>query len=245
MNRGNPSVLIVDDEVDICRNYADIFTDLGYQVDFAHGGVPALDLVRKRPYDLAVLDLTMPGMDGLTLYREIKKLRAGTLAIIVTGYATSATAEEALAAGAIGVLPKPVDLPKLLELLAQALEQPLVLIVDDDEDLCADLWDLMRERGYRVCVAHDESKAADLLEGREYAVVLIDMKFPTGDGQTVFRLAKRTNPEARTIAITGFRSGTERRVQQLVAEGADAACYKPFDVRALLTTIDRLSGWKG
>lgn len=69
----------------------------------------------------------MPGMDGLTLYCEIKKPRADTVAIIVTAYAGSGTAEEALAAGAWQMLPKPVDLPKLLGLVGTALEEPLIL----------------------------------------------------------------------------------------------------------------------
>jgi two-component system, NtrC family, response regulator HydG len=69
------------------------------------------------------LDLKMPGMDGLTLYWEIKKLRPETHAIIITGFATSAIAEEAQAAGAI-LLAKPPDLPELVELIAQSLGQP-------------------------------------------------------------------------------------------------------------------------
>ena len=73
MNRDNPSILIVDDERDACLNLADIFTDLGYRVDIAHDGWSALELLQKRPYDVALLDLKMPGMDGLTLYRRIKK----------------------------------------------------------------------------------------------------------------------------------------------------------------------------
>ena len=56
----------------------------------------------------------MPGMDGLTLYREIKKQRAGTVSLLVTAFAGPATAEEALSAGAWKVLAKPVDFPKLL-----------------------------------------------------------------------------------------------------------------------------------
>src|SRR4051812_29650663 len=156
MNTNNPAILVVDDEVDTCHNLSDILTDLGYRVDTAHDGPSALELVRKTNYDIALLDLKMPGMDGLTLYREIKKLRAGTEAIVVTAYASSATAEEAVSAGAWQVLSKPVDLPKLMGLVDEALGQPLVLVVDDDPDLCANLWDLLRERGYRVAVAHDE-----------------------------------------------------------------------------------------
>src|SRR5436190_21844803 len=93
-----PTILVVDDEVDTCHNLSDILTDLGYRVDMAHDGLSALELVRQNHYDLALLDLKMPGMDGLTLYREIKKLRAGTVAIVVTAYATSGTAAESLAA---------------------------------------------------------------------------------------------------------------------------------------------------
>ena len=132
-----PSILLVDDDEDICENMADIFTDLGYDVDVAHEGRTALELVRGRPYDVALLDLKMPGMDGVTLYREIKKVQAGMVAFLVTAYAGASTAEEAVAAGMWQVLPKPVDLPRLLRLIAEVLERPLVLVVDDDEDLCA------------------------------------------------------------------------------------------------------------
>src|SRR5438046_769744 len=156
-----PHLLVVDDGEDTCRNLSYIITDLGFRVDVAHDGPSALKLVKRNPYDVALLDLKMPGMDGLTLYREIKKLRAGTVAIIVTAYASSATAAEALAAGAWQVIPKPVEVTKLLPLVEEVLGQPLVLVVDDDHDLCATLWDLLRERGYRVCLAHHEREAAE------------------------------------------------------------------------------------
>jgi two-component system, NtrC family, response regulator HydG len=74
------SILLVDDDIDICANMADILGDLGYRVEAAHDGPSAPELVRNRPFDVALLDLRMPGMDGLTLYREIKMVRAGTAA---------------------------------------------------------------------------------------------------------------------------------------------------------------------
>jgi CheY-like chemotaxis protein len=240
-HNGTPSLLVVDDDVDTCRNLSDILTDLGYQVDTAHDGPSALDMVQKKRYDIALLDLKMPGMDGLELYRRIKELNAGTVAMVVTAYASSATAEEALTAGAWQVLSKPVDFPKLLSLLDQALGQPLVMVVDDDPDLCANLWDLLRERGYRVCLAHDQQEAENQLQGRNYKVVLIDMKLPSGDGASVFRLVRQTNPQARTVVITGRRSETDQLVQQVLSEGADAVCYKPFDVPRLLNTLQQLT----
>lgn len=241
MNKDTPSILIVDDEEDACQNLADILADFGYRVDVAYDGFSALDLVRDHTYDMALLDFKMPGMDGLTLYRKIKKLSAGTVAILVTAYAANATAKEALAAGARKVFPKPVDFPKLMEIMTQALDRPLALVVDDDLDLCDNLWDLLSENEYRVCLAHDENEAAARLLTREYDVVLIDMKLTQGDGHGVYQKVRQSNPLTRVIGITGCRSESEQFVRQIIADGTNAVCYKPFDVPALLNTIERLT----
>jgi two-component system, NtrC family, response regulator HydG len=241
MTNTPPAILVVDDEVDTCRNLQDILTDLGYRVDIAHDGPSALELVRQNAYDVALLDYLMPGMDGLTLYREIKKLSAGTVAIVVTAYAGGSTLEEAQLAGAWQVLPKPVDFSKLMRLVSQALDQPLVLVVDDDPDLCANLWDLLRERGYRVAVAHSASAAAVQLAHATFRVVLIDMRLPEGDGTAVYRLVRQANPQARAVVITGHRSEMEEKVRLILNEGAEAVCYKPFDMPQLLDTLTRLS----
>src|SRR4051812_49482076 len=131
MNTNNPAILVVDDEVDTCHNLSDILTDLGYRVDTAHDGPSALELVRKTNYDVALLDFKMPGMDGLELYREIKKLRAGTVAIIVSAYTNAATRDEALGAGGWHGLAKPVDFPKLLGPVDEALVQSLWMVWAD------------------------------------------------------------------------------------------------------------------
>jgi DNA-binding response OmpR family regulator len=236
-----PRILVVDDDPDICRNLNDILTDLGYDVDTAHDGPSALELVHRRAYDVALLDYRMPGMDGVTLYREIKKQRAGTVSLLVTAYANPTTAEEALTAGAWKVVAKPVDFRKLLGLVDEALGQPLVLVVDDDEDLCATLWDLFRDRGYRVSLAHGGREAAEQLRDTRYKVVLIDLRIPDGHGAEVFRMVRDANPQARTIVITGHRSEMDEVIEQMVAEGADAVCYKPFDVPELLARLEQLS----
>jgi two-component system, NtrC family, response regulator HydG len=242
MNKTAPFILVVDDEPDIRDNLRDILTDLGYNVDAAADGPQALELVRKKHYDVALLDLRMPGMDGLELYRRIKELRADTVAMIVTAYATDDTAQAALDAGAWKIVSKPVDLPFLMGLIDEAVGQPLVLVVDDDQDLCEDLWDIFREEGYRVALAGDADEAAARLEGQIYQVVLIDMKLPHTDGVQVYRLVRQTNPEARTVLITGHRGDVDRKIDEVVKEGADAVCYKPFDVAGLLGTIASLVG---
>jgi two-component system, NtrC family, response regulator HydG len=241
MTPRRPSILVVDDEVDTCRNLSDILTDLGYHVDVAHDGPSALDLVRQNAYDVALLDLRMPGMDGLELLHHIRRLRSGTVGIIVTAYAGTDTAERAVAAGAWQVLAKPVDFTRLLALVEEVIGQPLVLIVDDDPDLCQSLRDVLCERGYRVCLAHDESAAAAHLRDTSFRVVLIDMRLPDGDGASVYRRVRQANPQARTVVITGHRGEMDERVREVLRQGANAVCYKPFDVGNLLVTLERLT----
>lgn len=105
MSGTSPSVLVVDhDVVDTCANMADILADFGYEVDVAHEGATALEKIRRRPYDVALLDLRMPGMDGVTLCREIRRIRSGVVPMLVTAYAGPETAQQAVKAGASQVL---------------------------------------------------------------------------------------------------------------------------------------------
>ena len=238
-------ILIVDDEPDTCANLSDIFTDFGYEVDTAHDGFQALDLVKGKAYDVALLDLRMPGMDGLELYRRIREISAGTVAIVVTAYASSDTAASVRAAGAWRIVPKPVNISKLMSLVTEALDTPLVLVVDDDRDLCDNLWDLLRERGFRVHLAHDIPAAEKMLrEPRAFQVVLIDMKLPAGDGSEVLRLLQQHHQEARAVLITGRTAEMEAKVHAALEAGANAVCYKPFNVDQLLSTINELSARK-
>jgi CheY-like chemotaxis protein len=124
MNAHAPVILIVDDDPDTCRNMADLFADLGYASDTAERGDIALEKARQQPYDLGLLDLRMPGMDGLTLCRHLKRLHPPMVAMIVTAYPGSDLDEEARTAGARHVLAKPVDCARLLALVGEALAQP-------------------------------------------------------------------------------------------------------------------------
>jgi two-component system, NtrC family, response regulator HydG len=240
-----PQLLIVDDEVDACQNLSDILTDMGYGVDIAHDGPSALELVRKKTYDVALLDLKMPGMDGVELYKRIKAVSAETIAIVVTAFAGSKIAQAARDAGVAEVIAKPVDFQKLLRHVEETLDQPLVMVVDDDPDLCDSLWEILRQHHYRVGIAHNVPDADAKLRDHDYQVVLIDMKLPAGSGTEVFRLVRQTHSQARTILITGFQTETEQQVADVLAEGADAVAYKPFDVDLLLKTLSRLTKANG
>jgi two-component system response regulator HydG len=241
MNQKPRTILVVDDDVDATRNLQDILTDLGYAVQTAPNGPSALELVRRAVFDVALLDFKMPGMDGLSLYREIKKISPATVAILITAY-LGTTDAEARTAGTWKVLTKPVDLSRLLPLVDEAAHQPLVLVIDDDRDLCANLWDLFRDQGYRVSLAHTTAAARDLLKQQpDIRVVLLDLKLPNEDGTAIMGDLRQACPQSRTILITGHQQELGNVIRRVLAEGADSVCYKPFAVAELLQTVERLA----
>lgn len=244
MGSGTPRILVVDDEIDNCRNLADILSDLGYQVDTASDGPTALEMVRGTHYDVALLDLMMPGMDGATLYAELKRERADIVAMIVTAYPENPRAAAAISAGAWKVVPKPVEFPNLLTLVEEAVGQPLVLVVDDDHHLCLNLWDILREQGYRVSLAHDERTAIERLRDERFTVILLDMKLPDGDGASVFRQARQLDSQAQVVVITGVDREVETRINDILAAGAQGVVYKPFNVSELIEIVQGLTAAK-
>jgi DNA-binding NtrC family response regulator len=240
MRENTASVLIVDDEADACANLRDILTDLGYRADTASNGQEAIEFVGRLAYDVTLLDLKMPGMDGVTAYRKIKRLCPETVAIVVSAFSGSELAETAIQEGASRVIAKPVDVPQLLDAIVSSLAQPLVLVVDDDPDFCENIWQLLKERAYRPAIARSIEEARRQLAAKSFDVVLIDLKLSATDsGEEVFRFVQETNPKARRIIITGFPEEMLGAIRQLVDQGADAIIYKPLDFDSLLGLLNR------
>jgi CheY-like chemotaxis protein len=118
------AILVVDDDQDTCASLSDIITDLGYRVGVAYDGPTALDLSRRRPYGLALLDYKMPGMDGVELYGRLKQLQPDTVGVLVTAFAAEGTLRAASEAGIRRVLPKPVDSGRLIPLIEEVAGTP-------------------------------------------------------------------------------------------------------------------------
>jgi excisionase family DNA binding protein len=127
---GRPRVLIVDDEASIRDLLAKTLALAEYDVDTVPDGNAALDRMRDvsaasgMTYDLMIADLKMPGMDGLTLIRQVKRLSPDLPIIIITGFSTESSAIEAVNLGVAGYLTKPFRVPQVLAAAAKALGAP-------------------------------------------------------------------------------------------------------------------------
>ena len=122
--QGRARVLVVDDEASIRDLLSKTLALAEYDVDTAADASTALGRVRAAEYDLLIADLKMPGMDGLTLIRQVKRIRAELPVIIITGFSTESSAIEAVNLGVAGYLRKPFRVPEVLAAAAKALGTP-------------------------------------------------------------------------------------------------------------------------
>ena len=107
-------ILICDDERGV-RDSLKLILDTEYHLLFATNGQEALEMLRKDPVDLAILDVKMPRMNGMETLRGVKRLRPAPRVLIITGYEASDVASEAIEAGADDYLTKPFERDKVRE----------------------------------------------------------------------------------------------------------------------------------
>ncbi len=115
-------ILIVDDEMSILNSLRGILEDEGYGVEIATSGEKALEELRRDPPELILLDVWMPGMDGLSTLKEIKRLSPSVPVIIISGHGNIETAVKATRMGALDFVEKPIAFERLLISIQNALE---------------------------------------------------------------------------------------------------------------------------
>ena len=114
-------ILIVDDELSVRGSLEEWFREDGFQVETAEDGLAAIRAMERGPYDIVLLDLKMPGMDGIAVQKRVREIDPRATIIILTAYASVETAVEALKLGAFDYVTKPVDPDELSNLVRNAL----------------------------------------------------------------------------------------------------------------------------
>jgi len=228
--------LIVDDNRAFAENLSEIVLDLGHEVTVAENGAEALRLAKARRFDALVTDMRMPVMGGAELVHHVRRLDPGVAAIVVTAYVRDSELAEARSEGLLAALPKPVPIGRLLELLAVARRDGLVVVVEDDVALCDNLCEALRSRGFAAVTA------ASVLETERLGPVqplcaLVDLRVPGGpDGEAMRRLAGKF-PGLPMVVVTALPDAPP--------VGCESVFTKPFDTAALLAEVERLHVARG
>jgi DNA-binding NtrC family response regulator len=240
-NKG--SILLVDDNINLCKTMGLVLKRKGFEVMSAEEGPRAIELVKERSFDIIFMDIKMPLMNGVEVYKRIKKIRPEITVIMMTAYAVEDLIQEALQEGAYGVIYKPLNIDEIVDLIDKTKQQDegaFVLIVDDDQNSCTVLKNILEKRGHEVGIAHKGEEAIEMAKNKVYKVILIDMKLPTINGLETYFAIKEVNPEAIAIMMTGYRQEMEDLVDTALKNSAYTCLYKPIDMSELIKLVDEL-----
>jgi CheY-like chemotaxis protein len=225
------SYLVVDDNADFAENLAEILRDRGDEVVVAQNGRDAVKEVEARRFDAVLTDMRMPLMGGAELVHEIRRFDPGAPAMVITAHVGDDAIEAARREGLLAILPKPVEVPRLLALLAGAKRDGLVVVVEDDARMSDNLCEALRTRGFAAVTAASVLETERLGPVRPFCA-LVDLRLPGGpDGEAMRRLGLKY-PGLPMIVVTAYEDPPPLPHQGYFT--------KPFDTGQLLAAVERL-----
>lgn len=235
-------ILVVDDDKEFCTSMADILEVKGYEVESENSGAQAIAKVKEKSFDVILMDIKMPVMNGVEAFKQIKKISPKTAVIMVTAYSVEDLIKEALREGAFGVLRKPLDIDKLIEQIELAKERGMLILITDDDPATRETFkDVLEAKGYKVSTAATGEEAIEQSRERPDDILFIDMKLPALNGLETYLAIKEINPRAIAVIITGYYEGMKDLVDKALEKGAYTYLTKPLDMNKVLELIEKIS----
>ena len=224
-----PSILIVDDNQDLLNTFAMILKRRGFSVQTASNGFSALDKFKEHDFDVTLMDIVMPEMNGVDASRKMKEINPEAPIILMTAYSDEDLLQSARQGGVHQIIHKPVRIDQLMEIITEAADGQPILVVDDDADICDTLTKILKNQGYDVMTAGSGEEAITVTQSKACQMAFIDVKLPNIDGlETLLRL-KEINPDLTVIMMTGFRNEVKDALDKAQEASAITCLYKPFD----------------
>lgn len=138
-------ILLVDDEKEFVGTLATRLQNRGFNVDVADCGEVAVGKVQEKPFDAIVLDLAMPGIDGVETLKRLLEINPDSQVILLTGQGNVRNATEVMRMGALDMLEKPVDIAALVEKINEAVSNKMRLL---DKRIEKEMTDITRKKGW-------------------------------------------------------------------------------------------------
>ena len=255
-------ILIIDDEIEICKRLQRELQKEGHEVEYRTSPLNVVeDLKRARrdgePYNLLLLNVRMPVMDGLTLFSHIREERLGVEVIIMTGYREEQTVIEAIRLSARNYLNKPISLEELDAAVSHVHEKAVkanndngkygILVVDDEKELCNRIKRELNKEGYKTTVAYTGEECIDYFKNNKVDVLIADVRMPMMNGLEMLEQCREITSDFVSIIITGH--GDYETAKKALKLDAYDYLKKPLSLDELITSVkkgiehlDRLRG---
>ena len=229
--------LVVDDDQAMVRTLADVLRLKGWEVTTAFSGQAAVTFASHDTFDVVLMDIKMPGMDGVAAFKAMKALKPDVRVVLMTAYAAEGLVGEAEREGVVRVLPKPIDIAALLQLLADNARgsRPLLLI-DSDIAFLKTLSDVLTLRGFPTAVATDLAEAGRLMAEGKPAAVLLHMHLGPVSVRDAVAAVHSLSPAVSLILYSG-KPGAQQEIARLPGDWVSGYLQKPFAMDQVIEVL--------
>ncbi|MDP1734930.1 MAG: response regulator [Sulfuritalea sp.] len=254
------SVLVVDDNASMRAALRAIVKSDGHDVvGEAAEGKAALKLIRQLKPDVVLLDMVMPGMDGLAVLAEIRETGVETSVLVVSGTQDQSVIQQAFTLGAMGVVTKPLNPDRILQMFEQIgiVSKPRdgeypadaagessakrCVIVDSDPGTRGMLKTLLAGEGVEVVAeAGDGMQGLCSIEEHHPDLVFLDIDMPELDGLNVLRCLRAVHPDLRVVMATANAEGAV--VKEALSQRVAGYLLKPFDSARVIVAVRKALG---
>lgn len=235
-----PKVLIVDDNRDLGEGLKAILEDEDYDVTLALTGEEAVSLSRGEKFDLTLMDVQLPGINGIDAIMEIKSIRPDVRVIVMSGYRIEQLLAEAVDKGKVSVLRKPSTADQVLAALGDHQSSNIVLIADDNPEIVSSIESFLIEQKYQVLVAQSEQAALSGVKSNKVDFLVLDLRLPILKGLEVYMELQNQGRAIPTIMVTGFSPSESGTIDVLHSLSVTGCLFKPFKPEQLLRGIRHL-----
>jgi len=226
-------VLVVDDDCDHAESLADVIEMRGHTARIANSGEEALDFFRDDDFDFVLLDVKLPGIDGVETFLELRKLRPSAEVMMMTGYSVEQLVAQAIEGGALGVLHKPFAAMQVLDLLTKVKPRGRILVADGDAGFIGSVVPVLEAAGYDVEAAATGAEALDKMLGSDVDCLVLDLRLPVLSGAELYARLIRAGRKMPTVLVTGDDPEPDQRLESQ----SGGMLFKPFDPNTLLAAI--------
>lgn len=234
------SILVVDDDRDFAESLAEVLGSRGCLACVVYSGEEAVERLADETFDVVLMDVRLPGKNGVESLLEMRKRLPGIKVIMMTGYSVPQLIEQAVENGAWDVMYKPLDVDQVLARL-ERLEPAGILVAEDDPDFAESVRDLLERQGYRTLLARNGRQAIEYLRRHEVAALILDLRLPVMSGLEVYRELRESGRAVPTILVTAFPREESQAISRMADWSISGVLTKPFEPDDLLRIVHHVA----
>jgi len=234
-------ILVVDDDRSMVKTLCDVLKLHGWEAEGVFSGEEAIAAVRNQSFAVVLMDIKMPGMDGVQTLKLMRQERPDLRVLLMTAHATRDLIVEAEREGAIRIFPKPMGLQPLLQSLERTLRRSRsVLIVDDNPAFLQTLSEGLREKGFVTVEARSMDMAVRRLQAEAPAAILLHLRIDNLEPQESIVAIRQVSPAVALILYSGHVPTLDLAENAVPRDWVFARLQKPFAVERLTALLDEL-----